>query len=142
MPRFGWSSYAFAREGDVFVYRQEVGPPGPTTAGVASWRGDELVAFRLHVPSKVVYHNVDRVRRGNILAWEQSLTDRLSGRPIELEARMETQSILYQTLGLFGAAMLLVAAMFGVVLWWLVTKGGRRMPVAKSDAGLHPGVRT
>ncbi len=122
MPGFAWSSYELLREGDVYVYRQRVGLT-PPTAAVAPWRGDELVAFRLHLPSKVVYHNVDRVRRGNILAWEQSLADRRAGRPIEIETRIEAQSILYRTLGLFGAAILLVAVTFGAVLWWVVRSG-------------------
>lgn len=135
-PRFAWSSYEFERDGEVYVYRQRVGAGATPVGGEASWRGDEIVAFRVHVPSKVVYHNVDRVRRGNILAWEQPLTDRLAGRPIEIEARMQTQSILYRTLGLFGLTLLLVAALFGAVLWWVARQGGRG-----TAARARPGAR-
>ena len=39
------------------------------------------------------------MQRGNILAWEQLLTDRLDGRPIAIEVRMDRQSILYTTCG-------------------------------------------
>jgi hypothetical protein len=136
-PRFGWSTYVFARDGDLYVYRQRVGPPARGSGAPVQWRGDELVGFRLHLPSRIVYHNVERVRRGNILAWEQSLTDRLAGRPVEIEARMETRSILYRTLGLFGATILLVAATFGVVLWRLVRRGRRRPARARHDAGVR-----
>ena len=44
------------------------------------------------------------MQRGNILAWEQHLTDRLDGRPISIEVRMDRQSILYTTLWLFAGA--------------------------------------
>lgn len=134
-PQFGWSSYHFARDGDVYVYRQVVGVPARSAGRAPAWQGDEVVGFRLHIPSKVVYHNVDQVRRGNILAWEQSLADRLDGRPIEMEARMQTQSILYRTLGLFGVTILFVAATFGGVLWWLVRGRGRQTAASKPQAG-------
>ena len=51
------------------------------------------------------YHNAgaDNQKRGNILVWEQPLTDRLRGEPLVLDARMRTQSILSSTLWLFGA---------------------------------------
>ena len=61
------------------------------------------MAFRLHLPSKIRSTTPARdVRRGNILVWEQPLADRLRGAPLTLDARMETQSILYRTLWLFG----------------------------------------
>ena len=67
-------------------------------------RRSEIVAFRLHLPSKIDYpqHRRDR-RRGNILVWEQPLADRLRSVPLTLDARMQTQSILYRTLWLFAA---------------------------------------
>jgi hypothetical protein len=130
---FKWSTYAFARDGDLMIYRQTLGPSATTTAARAQWQGGELVAFRLHLPSKVVYHNVDRVRRGNILVWEQPLTARLAGRPLELEARMETQSILYRTLWLFGAALLAVATMFAVVIWRVVKRSARPLVPGNSE---------
>ena len=118
----------------VMIYRQTVGRVGDDiTASVTRWQGDEVVAFRVHVPSKVVYHNVDRVRRGNILAWEQPLTRRLAGVPLELEARMETQSILYRTLWLFGAALLAVAAMFALIIWRVVKRSARHPLPASSE---------
>ncbi len=62
----------------------------PGTLQKAVWAGGELVAFRLHLPSKIVWHNAreletnepSSIARGNILAWEQALTDRLDGRPV------------------------------------------------------------
>ena len=85
-------------------------PPGDRRArpdkpaGDAGWNGREVVAFRLHLPSKIDYHNAGaaNLKRGNILVWEQSLTDRLRGMPLVLDARMQTQSILYSALTLFG----------------------------------------
>jgi hypothetical protein len=135
---FKWSSYAFARDGNLMTYRQIVGPAATTVPAGPPWQGGELVAFRVHLPSKVVYHNVDRVRRGNILAWEQPLKARLAGVPLELEARMETQSILYRTLWLFAAALLAVATMFAVIVWRVVRRSARQPLLANSKIDLHP----
>jgi len=130
---FAWSTYRFAREGDLFVYRQAVGAAANKDPGSAGWNGSELVAFRLHLPSKIRYHNTKRdVGRGNILAWEQPLSERLRSEAVTrdvtdgvgvLAARMESQSILYTTLFLFGATFLAVAAGFGALVWWIVRKG-------------------
>jgi hypothetical protein len=130
---FGWSSYSFAQDENLMVYRQRVGAPAASAASTG-WTGDELVAFRIHIPSKIPYHNAgaDNLKRGNILVWEQSLADRLAGRPLELEARMETQSILYRTLWLFGATIVAVAVMFGLLLLWIV--GGRSRRAERAEA--------
>ena len=126
-PPFAWSSYSFERQGDLFVFKQTVGKSANAEVPGMKWDGDEVVAFRLHLPSKVVYHNAGEknLRRGNILVWEQPLRDRLQGVPLEMEARMETQSILYRTLWLFGATILVVAAGF-VALWMSLTRRRRR----------------
>jgi hypothetical protein len=122
---FAWSTYRFDRAGERMMFRQEVGGGGPSTvAPAAPWKGNELVAFRLHVPSKIEFHNSGRdIGRGNILVWEQTLADRLHGRPLVLEARMETQSILYRTLWLFGITFVLAALAFVAVIWWVVRRG-------------------
>jgi hypothetical protein len=133
---FGWSSYSFAQDGSLMVYRQRVGAP-VASAAAPGWTGDELVAFRIHVPSKIPYHNAgaDNLKRGNILVWEQSLADRLAGRPLEIEARMETRSILYRTLWLFGATILAVAVMFGLLLLWIVRgRAGRPRRAERVEA--------
>jgi hypothetical protein len=95
------------------------------------WDGSELVAFRLHLPSKILFHNARDVEtnepttyaRGNILAWEQRLTDRLEGRPLEARVEMESESILHRTLwlfaGAFGAAVLLLV----LAIAWTIRKG-------------------
>jgi hypothetical protein len=120
---FAWSSYEFERKGDEFVYRQRIGAAAGGDAGVAGWNGRETVAFRLHLPSKITHNNSGGgVRRGNILVWEQPLTDRLRGTPLLLDARMQTQSILYHTLWLFGATFAAVAAAFGLVIWWMMSR--------------------
>jgi hypothetical protein len=129
---FAWSVYQFKRDGDLFVYRQTVGRAAGKDVGNVGWNGREMVAFRLHLPSIITYHNTGREpARGNILVWEQSLADRLRGAPLTadgghvLEARMQTQSILYRTLWLFGVTVLVVAATFGVILWWVMRRGSK-----------------
>jgi hypothetical protein len=123
---FAWSIYKFSHDGDLFKYLQIVGAAAAKDPGNAGWNGGEIVAFRLHLPSKIRYHNTQRnVGRGNILVWEQSLAERLRGAPIELDARMDRQSILYTTLWLFGATFMAVALAFGIVVLWVVRKGTR-----------------
>lgn len=124
---FQWSRYDFKRQDDLYVYQQTVGASANKKVGDTGWNGNELVAFRLHLPSKIAYHNagVQNFKRGNILLWEQSLNDRLHGTPLFLDARMQTQSILYRTLVLFAATFVAVAATFAIVIA-LVLRGGRR----------------
>jgi hypothetical protein len=139
-PPLAWSSYQFGLHDDLYVLRQKVGAPArpyhpanpenpenlANPANPVNWTGDELVAFRFHIPSKIAYHNTQEELRGNILVWEQPLVDRLHGVPLEMEARMETESILYRTLWLFGATIVAVAAMFAVIIWLVVRRGARR----------------
>ena len=116
---FAWSKYEFKRDADLYVYRQAIGPAAGRDVGTAGWTGQEIVAFRLHLPSKIRYHNTRREIRGNILDWEQPLADRMRGTPLVLDARMDPQSILYRTLSLFGWTFMAVAISFVLVIWWV-----------------------
>jgi hypothetical protein len=127
-PPFAWSTYEFKRDGDLYMYKQKIGASAGGSPGKVKWNGGELVAVRLHLPSKVVYQNTPDKRRGNIFVWEQPLTERLKGTPIEIEVRMETQSILYRTLWLFGATFLAVAVAFVLVIGWVLKRGGTPAP--------------
>jgi hypothetical protein len=130
---FSWSSYELAEQGGVYVYRQTIGASAlrPGTLQNFGWGGGELVAFRLHLPSKIVWHNArdletnetSDIARGNILGWEQQLTDRLDGRPISLEVQMDRQSILHRTLWLFAGAFTAAVLVLGSLIWWTVRKG-------------------
>src|SRR6185436_8711445 len=120
---FAWSKYGLRQDGPLVIYRQTVGESAAREPVAAGWNGREVVAFRLHLPSKIRHQNTHRdVRRGNILEWEQPLADRLRGVPLVLEANMDAQSILYRTLWLFGATFLAVAAAFVVVIWWVMRR--------------------
>lgn len=120
-----WEHITLNHVGDQYVYTEIVGPPTGHPVPDAGWSGGELVAFRLHLPARIRYHNAPsrRVERGNILEWVQPLTDRLNGVPVRMEARMDPESILYSTLVLFGTMAVLVAATFGGIIWWLMRKG-------------------
>jgi hypothetical protein len=122
---FAWSSYRFDRTGDVFEFKQLVGPSAARSVGNVGWDGRELVAFRLHLPSKIPFHNAPsrQIERGNILVWEDTLADRLRGDPIDIEVQMEAQSILSRTLLLFGVTVVAAFATLGGVVWWVARRG-------------------
>lgn len=129
-----WSAYALERQDDQIHFVQDVGPSagGPTTH--ARWGGGELVAFKLHVPSRIYFHNVKRLEdgtngepgRGNVLTWEQTLADRLAGKPLRLEVRMGASSILFRTLWLFGGAFVAALAVLASLIWLTVARARRR----------------
>ncbi len=122
---FAWSTYSFQRDGELFYYKQTVGVATGAPVGNIGWDGDEIIGFRIHLPSKIAYHNAGAGNpgRGNILTWEQSLTQRLGGAPLMLDARMETQSILYRTIALFGATFVVVAILFVIIIWRVLRRG-------------------
>jgi hypothetical protein len=127
-PPFHWSSYSFHRDGDRYVFQQSIGGAANKPVGSVGWNGRELVAFRMHLPSKITYHNAGaaNMRRGNILVWEQSLADRLRGEPMVLDAQMQTQSILYRTISLFGVTVLAAAAAFAIVIVLVLLAGKKQ----------------
>ena len=122
---FAWSTYRFDRESDSFVYRQRVGAPASQSPPGTGWTGNEMVVFKMHIPSEIPYHNAPsrQTERGNILRWEQPLAARLNGEPLDVEVRMESSSILYSTLILFGLTVVAAALTFGIVIWWVVRRG-------------------
>ena len=103
-----------------FVLRPEGKP-----ASRVGWDGTELVAFRMHLPSRITYHNAPshRTERGNILEWEQTLADRLRGTPIDIDVQLETQSILARTLLLFATTVVAALVTLAVVIWWIARRG-------------------
>jgi hypothetical protein len=122
---FSWATASLSHQGDQYIYTQRIGRTAGKDVGNVGWDGSEMVAFRLHLPARIRFHNAPshRVERGNILEWEQSLADRVKGVPIRMEARMDQESILYTTLTLFAVMGALVVAMFGVIIWLVVRKG-------------------
>jgi hypothetical protein len=132
-----WSTYRLDPEGETLRYQQIVGAPAGGDPGSPGWDRSEIVAFKLHLPSRVLDHNVKlldgtngTVERGNILTWEQRLEDRLAGKPIDMRVTIGAQSILYQTLGLFAGAFLAAVAVLGGIIWWALRRGRR---LAKSN---------
>jgi hypothetical protein len=118
---FAWSTYRYRENGDRFEFGQQMLDAAGVDAGNPGWHGDELVAVRVHLPSRVDYHNspARRIERGNIIVWEQLLAERIKGVPLAIEARMEKESILFRTLALFGGMAVLVAITFAGVIWFV-----------------------
>ena len=122
---FAWSVYRFERRGDMFEYRQVVGPSVGGESPAIQWTGEETVLFRMHLPSEILLHNAPsrEVERGNILEWEQPLAERLAGRPVDVEVHLESESILYTTLLLFGSTIVAAAVTIALVIWWIARRG-------------------
>jgi hypothetical protein len=129
---FAWATYSLAEKGQQVVFEQTVGAAVAREVGDVGWDGNEIVAFRMHLPARIQYHNAPskQVERGNILVWEQSLAERLKGTPIDIEARMESESILYTTVTLFAAMAVVVIALFAGIIWWVVRKGRKQLDAA------------
>jgi hypothetical protein len=124
---FAWATYQVERRDGLVVYRQRLGDAAGRPVGNVGWKGTELVAVRVHLPSRIQYHNAGaaNLKRGNILVWEQPLAERQKGTPLEIEARMEETSILYSTLMLFAASGVLALLVLAAIVWWVVRKGKR-----------------
>jgi len=128
-----WSTYAFGEQDGRLAYRQAVGMPAGLEAKGVNWKGNELVGFKLHLPSKIQSHNVRDIdthepvppERGNILTWEQWLKDRRIGTPLVMEMTMERNSILYRTMWLFAGAMLAAVVVIGGLITWTMRRGRR-----------------
>ena len=139
-PPFAWSRYRFVDRGDLWVFTQEMTAAAGKEVGNVGWQGNELVAVRLHLPSRIPFHNAPSrtVERGNILSWEQPLTARVKGAPLAIEVHMERDSILFQTLALFGGMALLALAALALFIWWV-----RRMGAApaRCQALTHDGAQ-
>ena len=123
-PPFAWSTYRYLEGHDRFEFGQQMGASAAHQVGDVGWEGDELIAVRLHLPSEVDYHNTPSRsgERGNIFVWDQPLTERLKGTPLIIEARMEKESILFQTLALFAGMAVLAALTFVGFIWFVKTR--------------------
>jgi hypothetical protein len=68
---FAWATYQLNRRDGLVVYRQVLGAAAGKPVGDVGWKGSELIAVRLHLPSRIRYHNAgaDNLKRGNILVW-------------------------------------------------------------------------
>jgi hypothetical protein len=125
VPGLSWSRYQLERSADAYTFTQDVGAAPGRPVGDVGWAGDEMVAFRLHLPSRIRFHNAGtgNFRRGNLLVWEQSLRERLAGNPLHMEARMDTQSILNRTLWLFAGTFAAAMATLATIVWWVRRRG-------------------
>ena len=132
---FAWSTYQLETGGPRVTYRQAVGASANRDVGDVGWTGREIVAFRLHLPSRITYHNAPSksVERGNILSWEQSLAERRAGVPVTIDVTMEATSILYRTLWLFAISGLAAVAVMAGFIWWVARRGRREAVPRRSS---------
>jgi hypothetical protein len=121
---FAWSQYRYQVKDGLFDYLQTMQAAAGKDVGNVGWEGSELIAVRVHLPSKVEYHNSPSrsIERGNIIVWEQPLVERQKGTPLELNVRMQTESILFRTLSLFGMMMVAAALTFAAAIWFVKSR--------------------
>lgn len=135
-----WSTYRFNQSDGTILVEQILGKSAAQEESSprvvdAPWSGTEVVAFRMHLPSKVLSHNVrllkdnttGDIERGNILTWEQRLSDRRAGVPIVMQVTMDPESILYRTLWLFAGSFLAAIVVLAALIWWTIRKGRKRL---------------
>jgi hypothetical protein len=141
---FSWAKYELREDGEQIVFRETLSKPpaAPDALARVKLKGDEIVAFRLHLPARIRFQNshyLDRpesrpTSRGNVLTWEQRLGQRIEGKPIAyaedktpdvMEVRMDRESILYRTLWLFGLAFLAALLVIGALIWFTMRRGPR-----------------
>lgn len=136
-PAFAWSTYSLTPAEERVIFRQEVGPSAGREVGDVGWTGGELVAFRLHLPSRVPFHNAQgrEIERGNIIRWEQPLAARRAGQPLSIEVHMDADSILFQTLTLFGVTIVLALLTLAAGIWFVMRRRG-------APLGAPPGPQT
>ena len=144
-PPVAWSTFSLEREETdeigVIHYSQVLGPPTPGDPGQVNWDGSELVGFKLHSPSRIVYHNVRRLEdgepgqpdRGNILTWEQTLADRRAGQQLHMDVRMLATSTLNRALVLFAGAFAAAVLAIVTIVWVVLRRARKRSP--KFEAG-------
>ena len=130
---FAWSRYTLDVKNGHHVFEQKVGASALKrgTLQNVGWNGSEIVAFRLHLPSRILWHNSRdletnepaNAKRGNILAWEQHLADRLDGTPLDIRVEIDSQSILHRTLWLFAGAFIAAVAVLAALIWLTMRKG-------------------
>jgi hypothetical protein len=128
-----WSTYQLTRAGDEYAYVQQIKESARREIPGVRWTGRELVAFRVHLPSRVTFHNAGarNLRRGNVLVWEGLLADRLAAKPARFEARMDSESILYRTLWIFLLTFLSAVATLAFIVWLVMRQGRKTAPVAE-----------
>jgi hypothetical protein len=150
---FSWARYELRQDGEQVVFRDTLSKPAAPagTLEKVGLTGNEIVAFRLHLPARIRHQNshyLDRpdsrpAARGNILTWEQRLGQRLDGTPIAyaedrtpdvMEVRMDRQSILYRTLWLFGLAFLAALLVIAGLIWLTMRRG----PEDPEPSSHHP----
>jgi hypothetical protein len=130
-----WSTYTLERRAGEVWFAQHVGAAAGGDPQTVTWTGAELVAFKLHVPSKITFHNVRRLAdnmpgeadRGNILTWEQRLSDRRAGTAVDIQVHMEEQSILYRTLWMFVGSFVAAVLVLMALIWRTIRKGRRQL---------------
>ena len=140
---FAGNACALGARGERIEFRRALERGARRRVTGAGWTGRELVAYKLHLPSRVYYHNVRDVdtaeprgvERGNILRWEQRLADRLAGVPLVMEVQVDPEPILYRTLWLFALAFAAALGVLAALVAWAVRRGR----AAARSAGRGPG---
>ncbi len=112
-------------DGELELHLTLPSPERTVPEGVPS---DALLALRFHFPSTVRFHNSSAgIQRGNIVGWEQTVTEYFASPELVVDARFERRSVLATTFAILGAAVAAVLFCVASLLFLMVRKGRRQL---------------
>ena len=118
------------------VLEIEATVPGPQWSGRVATDPDAPIAFRIHFPSTVAFHNSpNEIERGNIVRWQRSMGEHFAREPLVIQARFEKRSVLETTVMVLIAAVSLVAVAITGAILLMVRKGRRQLESDASHLG-------
>jgi hypothetical protein len=121
---FAWSKYEFTPRRRSLHLLQTVGDAAKAGRR-RGWNGREIVAFRLHLPSKIRYHNT-RPSPPRQHPGVGAVARRSDARQAAAcsRRRMDPQSILYARSGC-SVRRSSASAAFVVVIWWVMRRAAK-----------------
>ena len=139
LPPFAWSRYRFVDRGGLWVFTQELTAAAGKDVGDVGWQGDELVAVRLHLPSRMpVPQRAGRtVERGNILVLRTAARRAGQGRAAGHRGAHGDRVDPARRWRCSGMTVLALAAL-ALFIWWVMRRGRDDDPTARRGQSAGP----
>ena len=119
---FAWSAYRYVEGDDRFEFGQEMKAAAGLDAGNVGWDGDELIAVRLHLPSRVDDNNSPSPSGGATSSCGNNRSP-IGSRECRSRLRRGWRGVdPVSYLALFGGMAVLVAVTFAGFIWFVKTR--------------------